>query len=252
MRDRTQWDWFVWGKHPGVADFVCAGTQTPLFQRYTKWVDTGFSKVDAALKVKSRHCSWRFWSKGAGDKVVCGLVRNSCDSYGRSFPLLYLGMGRLADWARNCSLLPFAFEPIWKQFEYVAAGRYDTVKGLSDALQLIPPPEPLWRQYQQRIYSAPNLSTQAGMDTQISGNTRLCKIECRASEELPQDLCFCSNVVAVSDNGAPTAVFIGELGVRIGVAMIDDLLKPSDFAWLWSLQPDSSGKTDRQAGYPKR
>jgi type VI secretion system ImpM family protein len=248
MKDRNQWDWFVWGKHPGVADFVCTGTQPPLFQKFTNWVDTGFSKVDAELKVKSRHCSWRFWSKGTGEKVVCGLVRNSCDSYGRSYPLLYLGMGYLADWARNCSLLPFAFEPIWMQFEYVAAARYDSVKGLSDALQLIAPPEPFWRQYQQRIYSAPTLYTQASVDIRISASTRLCKIDCRASEELPQDLCFCSNVVAVNENGTPTAVFIGELGTRIGVAMIDDLLKPSDFAWLWSLRPDSSDKADGVPG----
>jgi hypothetical protein len=153
-------------------------------------------------------------------------------------------MGRLADWARNCSLLPFAFETIWKQFEYVAAARYDTLKGLSDALQLIPPPESRWRQYQQRFYSAPNLYAHAGVDTLFSGTSRLCRIDCRASEDLPQDLCFCSNVVAVRDNGTPTAVFIGELGERIAVAMIDDLLKPSDFAWLWSLRPDSPGHAD--------
>jgi type VI secretion system ImpM family protein len=241
MRNRNLWDWFVWGKHPGVTDFVCAGTQTPLFQKFTKWVDTGFSKVDTTLKVKSRYCSWRFWSKGGGGDVVCGLVRNSCDSYGRSFPLLYLGTGRLADWTRNCSLLPFALDSIWKRFEYVAASRYDTVRGLSDALQLIQPPEPLWRQYQHRIYSGPNLCIHGGVDTKIFGTTRLCEIDCRVSENLPQDLCFCSNVVATSDNGSPTAVFIGELGSRIAVAMIDDLLKPSDFAWLWSLQPNHNG-----------
>ena len=238
MRKRDQWYWFVWGKHPGISDFVCAGTQTPLFQRFTKWVDTGFSKVDPELKRKSRHCSWRFWSKGAGADVVCGLVRNSCNSYGRSFPLLCLGMGKLSEWSRNCSLLPFAFEAIWTHFEYIAAARYSSVSDLNEMLQLVQAPEALWRQYQMRIYSASNLYRQGDYYTHAHGRNRLCEIDCNVSENLPQDLCFFSDIVATSDNGAPTAVFIGELANRIAVAMIDDTLKPADFSWLWSLQPD--------------
>jgi type VI secretion system ImpM family protein len=236
MKDRIQWHWFVWGKHPGVADFVCAGTQTNLFQRFTKWADTGFCKVAPELKIKSRHCSWRFWSKGAAGEVVCGLVRNSCDSYGRSFPLLCLGTGNLSDWSRNCSLLPFAFDSVWKYFEYIAAARYDSVRGLNDALKLVKPPEPLWRDYQKRLYSSSNLYRQAAIDTQIYGSNRLCKIDCHVSEDLPQDLSFCSNMVATTDNGAHTAVFIGELEACIAVAMIDDILKPKDFVWLWEIQ----------------
>lgn len=237
MRDRIQWNWFFWGKHPGVPDFVVAGTPTPLFQRFTQWVDTGFAKVDAALKIKSRHCSWRFWSKGTSGEVVCGLVRNSCDSYGRSFPLLCLGAGRLADWSRNCSLLPFAFEPIWKQFEYVAAARYDTIKALNDAAQLVKPPEPMWRDYQMRIYSQADLYQQCRYELRSVGGNRLCEIDCRVTEDLPKDLCFCGNILATSINGAPTAVFIGELGPRLAVAVVDNMLKPSDFVWLWSMQP---------------
>lgn len=245
MRDHTQWSWFFWGKHPGVPDFVYAGNQTPLFQRFTQWADTGFSKVDASLKIKSRHCSWRFWSKGTSGQVVCGLVRNSCDSYGRSFPLLCLGAGRLADWSRNCSLLPFAFESIWKQFEYVAAARYDTVKALSDALQLVKPPEPLWREYQMRIYSESNLYRQGDYGIQTIGGNRLAEIDCHVSEDLPQDLCFCSNMVAASVDGTPTAVFIGELGTRLAVAMVDNMLKPSDFVWLWSMQSNGDRHEER-------
>jgi type VI secretion system ImpM family protein len=238
MSNRDQWSWFVWGKHPGISDFVFAGTQTPLFQKFTKWVDNGFRKVDPELKKKSRHCSWRFWSKGAGGDVVCGLVRNSCDSYGRSFPLLCLGTGKLTDWSRNCSLLPFAFEAVWKHFEYTAAARYSCVGDLSGNLQLVHSPEPLWRQYQMRVYSASSLYRQGNYQTHTFGGHRLCEIDCEASENLPQDLCFCSNVVATSDNGAPTAVFIGEIASHIAVAMVDEMLKPADFAWLWSLPPD--------------
>lgn len=237
MHNSAQWNWFFWGKHPGVPDFVAAGTATPLFQRFTQWVDTGFAKVDPDLKKKSRHCSWRFWAKGTSGDVVCGLVRNSCDSYGRSFPLLCIGAGRLSNWARNCSLLPFAFESIWKQFEYIAAARYDTIKALDDASQLVKPPEPLWRDYQVRIYSQADLYRQSSYDFRVIGNNSLCEIDCREAEDLPKDLCFCSNMLASTGNGTPTAVFIGELGHRLAVAMVGNMLKPSDFVWLWSMQP---------------
>ncbi len=249
MRDHLKWNWFFWGKHPGVPDFVLVGTQTALFQRYTQWVETGFAKVDECLKMKSRYCSWRFWSKGTSGEVVCGLVRNSCDSYGRSFPLLCLGSGRLADWSRNCSLLPFAFEPIWKQFEYVAAARYGTVKALKDALQLVYPPEPLWQDYQERIHqpSDDNHSRKNNYDIESVNGNRLCQIDGHVSEDLSEDLSFCSNMVAASGNGTPTAVFIGELGSRLAVAMVDDLLTPSDFVWLWSMQADEKEPAGQQA-----
>lgn len=236
MKERTQWHWFVWGKHPGVADFIQAGTQTPLFQSFTKWMDTGFSKVDPQLKKKSRHRSWRFWSKGAGSAVVCGLVRNSCDCYGRSFPLLLMGTGKLADWSINHSLLPFAFESVWKHFEYLAAARHDSVKALSDALQQVKLPQPLWREFQMRIYRAVNLNCHGKIETQLHGGNRLCKIASLASEDLIQELYFCSILVATTESVAPTAVFIGESGAGVAVGMIHDTLKPSDFAWLWSIK----------------
>lgn len=238
MGNRNPWQWFFWGKHPGVADFVHAGSQTPLFQRFTKWLDTGFSQVDAALKIKSRHCSWRFWSRGASEEVVCGLVRNSCDSYGRSFPLLCLGSGRLSDWPRNSSLLPFAFEAIWKHFEYVAAARYDSVKALNDVLQLVKPPEPLWRDYQMRIYRAANWIRQDKVDAQVLGKNRLYMIDCHRNKDLSEELSLCGNMVAGNGGSAPTAVFIGEVGHHVAVAMIDEMLQPADFVWLWSLKPE--------------
>jgi type VI secretion system ImpM family protein len=238
MENRTQWNWFVWGKHPGVSDFIFAGVQNTLFQRFTKWVDTGFSKVSAELKSNSRHCSWRFWTKGAADAVVCGLVRNSCDSYGRSFPFLCIGTGQLKEWSRNRSLLPFAFEEVWKRFEYIAAARYDTVRRLSESLQLIEPPEPQWRIYQERIHNAAHLYTQDSFEELTMGSNRLYKIDCRQPEMLPHDLCFCSAMVATSESGTPTAVFIGEVGSRIAVATMEKILQPTDFTWIWSLQPE--------------
>ncbi len=239
MKRSNQWNWFVWGKHPGVEDFICAGTQTPLFQRFTKWVDNGFARIGMDLKSRAMHCSWRFWTKGASEDVVCGLVRNSCDSYGRSFPLLYLGTGQLKDWTHNCSLLPFAFESTWKGFEYVAAARYHSVGRLNETLQLIEPPAPDWRQYQQRIHNATNLSTVANFDEKVEGQKRLYKIACELPEDLPHDLNFCSRVMVRGKLTTPMAVFIGEIEAQIAVAIIDQVLNPADFAWLWTLKENS-------------
>lgn len=239
MKRNHTWKWFVWGKHPGVEDFISAGSQTPLFQRFTKWVDNGFMRIGADSELRSGHRSWRFWTKGTEDEVVCGLVRNSCDSYGRSFPLLYIGAGDLQNWAANCSLLPFAFESVWKSLEYVAAARYHSVEQLAEALQLIQPPESTWRQYQRRIYNAPNLYTEANSDEQVDGQKQLFKIDCERPENLPRHLIFCNNVMTKDEIDAPMAVFIGEIGSCVAVAMVHTMLHPSDFTWLWSLREDT-------------
>jgi len=230
-----------------VEDFICAGTQTPLFQRFTKWVDNGFARIHQDSELKSSHCSWRFWSQGTGEEIVCGLVRNSCDTYGRSFPLLYMGTGELKDWTLNCSLLPFAFEPVWKNFEYVGSARYHSVRRLNDALQLMRAPMATWRQYRKRIFNESNLYSAASFDEEkgTSGNNRLFKIECRFPENLPHDLNFCNQVMAKSPQNLPKAVFIGEIGQRIAVAIVDTILTPADFGWLWSFR--ENGRTQMQA-----
>jgi type VI secretion system ImpM family protein len=250
MKKQTQWQWFAWGKHPGMEDFVWAGTQTKLFKRFTKWVDNGFARLNAGSRLRARHCSWRFWTKGTGQQVVCGLVRNSSDVHGRHFPLLYVGAGDLEFWAGNCSMLPFAFESVWKNFEYVASARFDTIRQLNDSLQLIPQPLPDWRTFQQRIYDTADLANTATCEESADGRKRLLKIDCRQPEHLPHDWQFCRHVMSVGDNQAPLAVFIGEIEDRVAVAIIDDTLTPADFAWLWAL--DSKNDQPVQPIAPER
>ncbi len=236
MKKPPEWKWFAWGKHPGVPDFICAGNQTPLFQRFTQWVDKGFQKVGTPLKSRSRHCSWRFWTMGAHDEVVCGVVRNSCDSYGRSFPLLFLGSGELKNWTENCTLLPLAFESVWNRFEYVAAARYDSVGRLNEALQLIEPPVPSWQKYQQHLFKTANSYAQTMFEEQKSGKNRLLTTNCRSPELLPLDAGYCSMIKSDNNPNFPLAVFIGEIQSRLVIAVIENIVQPIDFAWLWSDQ----------------
>lgn len=245
IKNQMQWKWFVWGKHPGLEDFIWAGTQTSLFQRFTKWVDNGFARFKTDSRLRTRHCSWRFWTRGTGQQVVCGLVRNSCDAHGRSFPLLYIGAGNLDGWSKNCSILPFAFESIWKSFEYAASARYGTVSQLNDSLQLLLSPIPEWRLYQQRIYNSDNYTKATQGEETAAGRKLLIKIDCGQPENLPYNSQFCKRVMSIGDEKTPMAVFIGEIEGSVAVAIINDTLIPDDFAWLWALAPITA-KTEQR------
>jgi hypothetical protein len=101
-------------------------------------------------------------------------------------------------------------------------------------MQLIEPPEPLWRPYQQRIHNASDLYAQARNKLQVHGSIRLFIVDCKVPENLPRNLSFCNNVVATGASHGPIAVFIGEICDSIAVAIVNDLLQPANFAWLWS------------------
>ena len=236
MKIRENWQWFVWGKHPGIEDFISAGTPTPLFQKFTKWVDSGFAGVLNDDVLRTRFHSWRFWTAGTGNKIVCGLIRNSCDSYGRSFPLLCLAMGNLKDWTLNCSLLPFALEPIWKNFEYHGSARYNSLKRLSEAMQLMQAPITQWETLRKRIYIESNLASAADFVEETGSRKRLFRIDCSTPEKLPLDVNFCHWVAPQAEKSVPNAVFIGEIGKQMAVAVVDNTITPEDFIWLWSFK----------------
>jgi type VI secretion system ImpM family protein len=244
MQTPHQWKWYVWGKHPGMSDFISTGSQAPLFQRFIKWVDNGYSRIIAGDDLKSRYCSWRFWTHGTENDIVCGLVRNSCDSFGRSFPLLYLGTGELEGWTRNCSLLPYAFESAWKSFEYAGAARYHSVQRMNQAMQSLQPPRPDWNEYRQRIFNQPNLHANAEFEEKTDGRNRVFTVACKLPENLPHDLNFCTQVMPQIDQEPLNAVFIGEIDSRIAVAIVDDTLIPADFIWLWSLAKCAPKESD--------
>ncbi len=235
MLREEHWTWFAWGKHPALEDFVWAGKQTPLFKRFTKWVDNGFSKFGEDSEMRSRNCSWRFWTRGAGKNIVCGLIRNSCDTHGRSFPLLYIGTGGLKEWPDNCSMLPLAFDAVWKEVEYVSSARFDTAGQLNESLQLMQSPSPDWGAFHQRVYQSGSMSRSATCEENIADGKRLLMVDCGQPENLSHDTQFCQRVMAMGEDPSPMAVFIGEIKGVIAVAMIRNALTPADFVWLWKL-----------------
>ena len=242
MKNPMRWKWFAWGKHPGVRDLECAGTQTPFFKRFIKWVDDGSSMFDRGSRLRTRHCSWRFWTKGIDNQVVCGLVRNRCDSNGSSYPSLYIGAGDLENWQSNCAMLPFVFESIWKRFEFIASARLGSIQQLNDYLQIIQQPLPEWRKYQQRINGTANLLKTAKCEEKVDGRKRLIKIDCGQSANLPYDLQFCDRVIDRGEDQSPPAVFISEIEACVIVAFMNSTLSPSDFVWLWDLDQKNTRK----------
>lgn len=132
-------------------------------------------------------------------------------------------------------MLPFAFEPIWKSFEYMAAARFDSIRQLNDHLQLLQQPLPEWRNYQQRIYRTANLFKTDRCEEKVDGLKYLIQIDCEQPENLPYDLQFCHRVMATGDDRTPLAVFIGEVNDRITVVTMSSTLSPEDFVWLWEL-----------------
>jgi hypothetical protein len=152
--------------------------------------------------------------------------------------LLYIGTGGLKQWPSNCSMLPLAFEPVWKDVEYVASARFDTVGQLNQSLQLMQSPIPDWRNFQMRAYQTANRSKPANCQETEDGKKRLLKVDCGQPENLPHDLQFCQRVMTMGEDPSPMAVFIGEIEGVIAVAMINNALTPSDFVWLWNLEQD--------------
>lgn len=221
-----------------MEDFVWAGDQTPLFQRFSKWVDNGFAKFKDDSQMRRRNCSWRFWTRGTGKEVVCGLIRNSCDTHGRNFPLLCIGTGGLASWHGNCSMLPLAFDSMWKNVEYVASARFDSASQLNESLQLIEQPIPDWHVYQQRVDHTAITSKPLICNETVEDGKRLLQINCGQPENLPLDGQYCRRVTAMAEDQSPMAVFIGEIQDNIAVAIINHALVPDDFLWLWNLNQE--------------
>ena len=86
MRIRDNWQWFVWGKHPGIEDFISAGTPTPLFQKFTKWVDSGFAAIinDDILRTRFHSCA--FGQPAPGTRSYAGSSAIAVTVMAEAFP----------------------------------------------------------------------------------------------------------------------------------------------------------------------
>ncbi len=143
---RRQWQWFVAGKHPAARDYFAIGHRRPMFEAFSAWIRIGVECLsDRSRELFARPCSWRFWARTPErGELSCGVVRNSSDSAGRPFPLLVMGIGRLAAWEENWDLLPCACEGVWGQMEELSVRPCSTLDQVRDGVELLRPPEADW------------------------------------------------------------------------------------------------------------
>jgi len=135
------WSFFAQGKHPLAKDYLCLGTESRLSFGLSGWLERGFLPLAADAGPRS----WRFWARGAGQGALAlGLLRGSCDSIGRPYPLLILGQGPLPGWEDNWDLLTLVCDPVWREMERLAETGEGAVPELERRLVALASPRGEW------------------------------------------------------------------------------------------------------------
>lgn len=143
-----KWAWSAGGKHPAARDFLRIGQANAIGTRLSDWVDKGFNGLGTDLKSGRPPRFWRFWARGGGkNDLVCGVLRDSCDSVGRVYPFLVVGSGGLPGWEEQWDLLPYGCETTWKRIEYLCTKSYADVAGIERELLAMRPPLCDWRDF---------------------------------------------------------------------------------------------------------
>ncbi|HFQ81455.1 MAG TPA: type VI secretion system-associated protein TagF [Desulfobacterales bacterium] len=232
------WQWFIAGKHPAAGDFFTLGRQTPMAGALTNWLRQGAEHLTDSRERLSASCSWRFWSQTSERGVItCGLVKNSCDSVGRPFPLLLLGTGPLRHWEENWELLPFVAEGLWGQMEQLTVRNYQALKRLAEDLPALRPPRPAWRE------AAPVSSADRQRLRETIGH-RLRSFEAEQAVFIPLTEGGSVDLFEAVSNlhllfkemiaQPPRAVFLGGQPARPALALFNRALNRHDFERLWA------------------
>lgn len=140
---KKNWKWAVFGKHPVAGDFLKTGDTTPLLKSFSKWMEKGFSRLSADQK-HALVFFWKFWAKGPNGELICGTLQSSVDKYGRHYPLLIIGSGKVQGMMKNWDLLPYACEESWKFLEGFPKKTFRNLKDLKRELKKINPPVTNW------------------------------------------------------------------------------------------------------------
>lgn len=250
IKTHQLWHWAAFGKHPSARDFFNIGHDAPLLKGFSDWVENGYGQLVARQNSESRPFSWRFWAHGVRkDNLVCGLVKDSCDSIGRPFPFLIIGTGHLDNWQNEWDLLPFACEQTWEQFEFFSSQTTGNIKKMESEIRNIKPPHPGWTDFRTRRDTA-NMSAKQPVNTQLSrafmdiekhiqGLSNRAEVFFPLNHEAPADHFTCISYVHFLCKNClktvPNAVFMGGTFDRTFVACYTRPLAPSDFLSLWSV-----------------
>ena len=149
IKTASSWKWAAFGKHPLAGDYFFSGPDDSLFRAFSAWINNGYKRIGASRKNAKDLYSWRFCGKGlTSDTLLCGIGRDSYDCHGRPYPLYIMGAGPLSGYPKHWDLLPFAFENLWSQMEYLCNKRYIDFAQLEADVQRLPTPENRWPMFE--------------------------------------------------------------------------------------------------------
>jgi len=229
------WQWSAWGKHPAFKDYFQVGATNPLSSGVAEWMSNGFAQIKID---QGNFFSWRFWMRGLGKQgLACGLLRDSSDGLGRSYPILLMGIGFLPHWEKNWDLLPLAFEACWNQMESLTAKSFKTLKDFEEEIRQIPAPADSWEKMAQR--------------REQKGEKDWQTIEEQVRQNLAQDPFFITldqtfavdPIILISfyhyfwrkgGETIPNSIFMGGSLKKSYLAFYRRPLLPRDFSDLWS------------------
>ena len=250
VKHKAGWIWYASGKHPAAKDFLEIGPRDPLLQAFADWVGGGFRKWAIQNQSKSAQNSWRFWTKSTHkQQLICGISRDSCDSFGRAFPLVVVGSGHLRKWQDHWELLPLVLDQTWQQMEYLATKRLSDFNHLEDEIRMLPLPTDNW--------SGLNLDRQqfaehnTGCEDPATEETRLQNMISGRSDPLvgimplinisqndqPRQLSWLHARLKKRSHKAPNAVFMGGIPEKSCLVTFNRPLRSEDFGTLWSSCP---------------
>lgn len=252
MNHTAEWIWCASGKHPVAKDYFSLGTESPLFKAFSDWAGNGYMKW---LMQPSRGVirnSWRFWAKGLKkNNLLCGIIKDSSDQFGRLYPLLIMGSGSLKDWESHWDLLPFALTTAWEKMEYLFTGkRLTDFKQLEEEILQLQCPSndwSAWKTIQEQTYpmlhgySYETLSK--GLNDFWKSSDCLIALN---NHFLSEPLKTAGTYHALLKDRlpiVPNAVFMGGVPEITRIGVFGRALMPDDFVKLWS--PDTTSLTGK-------
>jgi type VI secretion system protein VasJ len=253
ITSKKAWHWNACGKHPAVRDYFKMSSSTTLFEAFSNWIDKGYRMIASKGNPTLHQYSWRFWAKSPEKKgVACGVVRDSSDSLGRSYPFLIMGVGTLDGWEGHWNLLPLVFENTWSQIEYLSARSLRGFRQLEDEVRMLRSPHPNWSELTCKESESPR-------DVRFSSKDMTPGLALRDAENSIGALKEDDQVFFTLENdrgddplllagqwhsfykarvsGAPNAVFMGGIPEEAHMAVFVRPLVPKDFVRLWSICP---------------
>ena len=244
------WVFAGFGKHPLAGDFIRVGTETPLLQGFSAWMDLGFSKIPEELG-RLNDVAWNFLALGPGEKLILGHVKSSTDRLGRSHPLLLLGEGKPREiFSDNWDLWPFFCETAWKDLAVVSGRAVRSIRDFERHLSRVSPPSATLRSCIQRRERMKHMELRipgspsrhpSDFINKMNNVEGLCRMDCFSvcmdvghPDNVLEPVAKLLGLLKTRARIEPRAVFIGGRAGSCRTVVFRRSLQPADVHRLWN------------------